>query len=189
MAIIVIGGGERGAGKTSLVCGLIRALSQVNWIAVKITSHDHGRPTPIWEETAAGQQTDTARYLAAGARRALLVTASDSELGPIIQQILERHSSQDTVIFESNRVLRYLRPDVCLAAASKLHGSHKPTFQLVEECMDATVTLGGHDHVIPGDKIHFHLASLERISAPMQEWLWEQLRDRLKGRSGGDRSA
>lgn len=179
MAIIVIGGSGRGAGKTSLVCGLIRALPQVHWTAVKITSDDHGRPTPVWEETAAGQQTDTARYLAAGARRALLVTASDSELGPIIQQILEPHSSHGAVIFESNRVLRHLRPDLCLAAASNLHGSHKPSFALVEQCMNATVTLGGHDHVIQGDRLHFHLASFERLSAPMQEWLREQLRDAL----------
>jgi hypothetical protein len=188
MAIIVVGGSGRGAGKTALICGLIRALPQAKWIAVKITSHDHSKAAPIWEETTPGQESDTARYLAAGARRALLVSAPDETLGSIVQQILEGHGSQDAVIFESNRVLRYLRPDLCLAAASTLHGSHKPTFQLVEECMDATVTLGGHDHVIPGDKIHFHLASLERISAPMQEWLREQLRDRLRGRAGGDRS-
>ena len=76
MAIIVVGGGGRGAGKTALVCGLMRALPEIPWTAVKITSHEHGhRAKPIFEETAPGQGTDTARYLAAGARRALLVTA------------------------------------------------------------------------------------------------------------------
>ena len=179
MAVIVVGGSGRGVGKTALVCGLIRALPQVSWTAVKITSDDHRKPTPVWEETAPGLETDTARYLSAGARRALLVAVPDKALGEIVQQILERHSSHGGVIFESNRVLNHLRPDLCLAAASNLHGSHKPSFQLIERHMDATVTLGGHDHVIPGDRLHFHLASLERISAPMQEWLREQLRDRL----------
>ena len=51
MAIIVVGGSNRGAGKTALVCGLIAALPEFHWIAVKVTDHDHGQPSPIWEET------------------------------------------------------------------------------------------------------------------------------------------
>ena len=81
MAVIVVGGGGRGAGKTALVCGLMRALPEISWTAVKITTHEHGNSTPIWEETAPGDTTDTARYLAAGARRALLVTASEERWG------------------------------------------------------------------------------------------------------------
>ena len=125
MAIIVVGGGGRGAGKTALVCGLIRALPEFAWTAVKITSHGHGRTQPVWEETVAGQGTDTARYLSAGARRALMVTADDDALGPIAQQILRECAPAGCVIFESNRVLRYLRPDLCLAAASSLKGERK----------------------------------------------------------------
>src|SRR5579863_9866900 len=75
MPIIVVGGSGRGVGKTSLVCGLISALDELRWTAVKISTHDHGKPKPIWEETSAGAETDTARYLTAGAERALLVTA------------------------------------------------------------------------------------------------------------------
>ncbi len=56
MAIIVVGGGGRGAGKTALICGLIRALPEIPWTAIKITSHAHGNPTPIWEETAPGDE-------------------------------------------------------------------------------------------------------------------------------------
>lgn len=175
MAIIVVGGSGRGAGKTALVCGLIRALPEFAWTAVKITSHGHGRAQSVFEEPMAGQGTDTARYLAAGARRALLVTAGDDALGPIVQQILRECAPPGCVIFESNRILEHLRPDLCLAAASSLKGQRKPSFDIVERRMDATVALGGHDHVIPGEKIHFHLASLERISPPMQAWLRERL--------------
>ncbi len=175
MAVIVVGGGGRGAGKTSLICGLIRALPEIPWIAVKISSHAHGKAIPIWEEIVAGQETDTARYLAAGARRALLVTAGDAELSAIVQQILEEHPQPGGVIFESNSVLNCLRPDLCLCCATSPWGGQKPSYSLSEQRMDASVGLGGHDHVIPGEKLHFHLVSLERISPPMLAWLRERL--------------
>ena len=175
MAIIVVGGGGRKIGKTALICGVIRALPELAWTAVKITSHGHGRVQPVWEETSAGQGSDTARYLAAGARRALMVTAGDDALGPIVQQILRECPPPGCVIFESNRVLEYLRPDLCLAAASGPEGERKPSFDRVEQQMDALVELAGHDHVVESEKIAFHLASFERISPSMRAWLRERL--------------
>jgi hypothetical protein len=175
MAIIVVGGSRRGVGKTALVCGLIRALPEFAWTAVKITSHGHGRTQPVWEETIAGQGTDTARYLAAGARRAMMVTAAETELAAIVLQILRECPPPGCIIFESNRVLEHLRPDLCLALASSLEGERKPSFEIVEQRMDALVELAGHDHVITSEKLAFHLASLDRISPPMQAWLRERL--------------
>ena len=175
MPVVVVGGGGRGAGKTTLICGLIRALPEIQWTAIKVTSHAHGKATPVWEETTAGQESDTARYLAAGGRRALLVTADDAELGQIVQQILKQCPPAAGVIFESNRVLRCLSADLCLAAALSLKGERKPSFDLLEERMDAMVELAGHDHVIRGERLGFHLVSFERLSATMIEWLRERL--------------
>jgi hypothetical protein len=186
MAIIVVGGGGRGAGKTALVCGLMRALPEIPWTAIKVTSHEHGKAIPIWEETAPGQGTDTARYLAAGARRALLVTAGEGvmgagevELGPIVEQILRECLPPAGVIFESNSILRHVRPDICLCAATSPWVHEKPSYDLVSQRMDAMVELAGHDHIIEAEKITFRLASMERVSATMQEWLRERLGDRL----------
>jgi hypothetical protein len=182
MAIIVVGGGGRGAGKTALVCGLMRALPDIPWTAVKITTHEHGqdKTTPIWEETAPGEGTDTARYLAAGARRALLVTAGEDGLGSIVEQILQEHSRASGVIpggiiIESNTVLRHLRPDICLCAATSPWTGQKASFDLLMEHVDATVELAGHDHIIEAEKITFRLASLERVSPTMLDWLRERL--------------
>jgi len=174
MAIIVVGGSGRGAGKTALICGLIRALPQRHWTAVKVTSHAHGNSEPVYEEIAAGQATDTARYLAAGAKRALLVTAHEGSLAKELSRILDAHSAGN-LIFESNAVLYHLKPDLCFAVSSHLKGERKPSFEIVERCADATVALGGHDHMIPGEPIHFHLSSLDRISPPMLDWLKEML--------------
>jgi len=175
MSIIVVGGAGRGAGKTAFVCGLIRATPGRNWTAVKITTHAHGRSQPVFEETAPGQQTDTSRYLAAGARRALLVAAHRDTLAETLRQILDEPSANTDLIFESNSVLLHLRPDLCFAVSSDPKGGRKPSFDLVERCADATVALAGHDHVVPVEPIHFHLRSLERISPPMIEWLREKL--------------
>ena len=176
MAIIVVGGGGRGAGKTALICGLIRALPEIPWTAIKITDHEHGKAAPVWEETTAGQESDTGRYLTAGARRALQVTTStDAGLDAIVEQILKECSPAGGAIFESNCVLDCMRADLCLAALSSPWSGHKPWFDLVEQRMDAMVELAGHDHVIPGDRMHFHLTSLERISEPMLAWLRERL--------------
>jgi hypothetical protein len=201
MAIIVVGGGGRGAGKTALVCGLMRALPDISWTAVKITGHEHWhehgqeKTTPIWEETAPGEGTDTARYLAAGARRALLVTAAEDTLGPIVEQILREHSRASSasnsrvmnsganrsgavragIIIESNSVLRHLRPDICLCAATSPWAEQKASVDLLMEHVDATVELAAHDHIIEAEKITFRLASLERVSPTMLDWLRERL--------------
>ena len=169
MAIIVVGGSGRKIGKTALVCGLIRALPEFDWTAVKITSHGHGRTQPVW------QGTDTARYLAAGARRAMMVTAAETELAAIVEQILRECPPPGCIVFESNRVIEHLRPNLCLALASSLEGERKPSFEIVEQRMDALVELAGHDHVITSEKLAFHLASLDRISPTMQAWLRERL--------------
>lgn len=175
MVVIVVGGSGRGAGKTALVCGLMRALPEIPWTAIKVTNHEHGKPTPIWEETAPGEGTDTSRYLSAGARRALLVTADDNALGSLVQQLLRECPPQGGVIFESNSVLRHLRPDLCLAAASSPWAVPKPSFELVMEHVDATVELAGHDHVIEGERLAFRLKSMERVSPVMLEWVRERL--------------
>jgi Molybdopterin guanine dinucleotide synthesis protein B len=177
MAIVVVGGSGRGVGKTALVCGLIRALPEWEWTAVKVTTHAHGHPDPIYEQTAAGQGTDTARYLAAGAKRALLVSAEKAGLGEVLEPIVSDHSPARHLIFESNSVLYHLSPDLCLAVAKTLKGEHKPSIEILEKRMDATVALAGHDHVIPAERIHFHLRSLDSVSPPMLAWLRERLRE------------
>jgi hypothetical protein len=175
MAVIVVGGGGRGAGKTALVCGLMRALPEIPWTAVKITTHEHGKSTPIWEETTPGDTTDTARYLAAGARRALLVTAGDAGLGPIVEKILRECPAPGGVIFESNSVLSHMRPHVCLCASSSPWTEVKASYDLLLAHADAMVELAGHDHIIEAEKITFRLAAMERVSPVMLEWVREKL--------------
>jgi hypothetical protein len=238
MAIIVVGGSNRGVGKTGLVCGLIAELPEYRWTAVKITTHSHSQPvstsrenspqsaahslrtpflrqiferragggaaeravapaaSPIWEETVAGEDTDTARYLAAGAARALLVSAPDGELAEPLNQLWPRFGRGTNLIFESNSVVHHVRADVCLL----IHGvaeralplpERKPSFLAAVRHADAMVSHAFADEFIPdglslaptgpelerapGSRPIFHLRALERISPEMLAWLRRRL--------------
>ena len=176
MAIVVVGGSDRNVGKTSLICGLIAALPEFQWAAVKITSHAHGVRDAVWEETAAGQGTDTARYLAAGARRAFLLTATDEELP--IAGIRSALGTDSNLIFESNRILEVLMPDLCIGAIGGTSGEVKASFEAFVGRADAFVVAAGRGFgslkLPPSAKI-FRLARFDSVSSELTEWIRARL--------------
>lgn len=185
MAIVVVGGSGRGVGKTALVCGLIAAVDELRWTAVKISTHDHGKAEPVWEETSAGTETDTARYLTAGAERALLFTTptrdglQGADFPLLLKELWRMAGSGANVIFESNSMVEYLKPDLCLAVdGGPEHGTWKSSFSLVRERADAIVTRGGADRARmreDGAKPAFELALLEHLSEEMLAWVRRKL--------------
>lgn len=191
MAIAVIGGSGRGVGKTTLVCGVIAALHDLEWIAVKITSHEHWTVEPIWEESEPGEETDTARYLAAGARRAFLLTVpeahdlNESVLGRVLGEFFRYAGRGHNVIFESNRVLHHVQPNLCLMVQGASDAPEpKPSFQRAVQYADALVARAETDGIrelspsATGDDLNlpmFHLAQLGQISPAMTGWIREHL--------------
>jgi hypothetical protein len=199
MAIIVVGGSTRGAGKTALVCGLIAALPEFRWTVIKVSTHEHGKPTPIWEETQPGGETDTARYLAAGAARAFLVTApcrdetGEPDLTLVLDGLWPHFGRGANLIFESNSVVHHVRPNVCLMIHAVAHRQlplpeRKPSFIAAVGQADAMVALAAVDSVnpdrlrLPGQEAKpvFQLADLGRISPHMLAWLRERLDSPLR---------
>jgi hypothetical protein len=129
MAIVVIGGHSRSVGKTSVVAGLISALREYDWTAVKITQYGHGvcsaNGTPcdcvtadhswaITEETERGGESDTSRFLVAGAVHALWVRTEQGRLAEAMPALRQRLEHSRHVIVESNSVLKFVRPDLYL---------------------------------------------------------------------------
>ncbi len=100
--VIVVGGSRRKCGKTTVVESLIRENEEAGWTAIKITSHRH-------EPARFG---DTARYLAAGARRAELVAAPD--IRDCLAQIQQWIAGSKHTVIESTRVLDCLKPDLAI---------------------------------------------------------------------------
>jgi hypothetical protein len=129
MAIVVIGGHSRSVGKTSVAAGLIAALPEHEWTAVKITQYGHGicsangeacdcatvdRCWAILEEQDRSGESDTSRFLVAGARRALWVRTEQGRLDEAMPALRQKMSAARNVILESNSVLKFLQPDLYL---------------------------------------------------------------------------
>ena len=129
MALVVIGGHSRSVGKTSVVAGLISALPEFEWTAVKITQYGHGvcsasgaackcatadHSWAISEERDRSGESDTSRFLLAGARRALWVRTEQGRLAEAMPALRQRLEEAHNVIVESNSVLKFVRPDLYL---------------------------------------------------------------------------
>ena len=130
MPTIVIGGHTRNIGKTSVVAGLIAALPQLNFTAIKITQFGHnvcsanGEPCDcqtadhtlaISEERDPTTGTDTSRFLAAGAKHVFWVRTRQGELAEAMPRVRKLIAESENIILESNSVLRFLQPDLSLA--------------------------------------------------------------------------
>ena len=126
--VVVVGGHTRNIGKTSVVCGIIRALPEWNWTALKITQYGHGicskdgeacecsdpvHPIAISREDGSSPTTDSGRFLASGAARAFWVRTPKGELNEAMPSVRRILAESENVIIESNSILRFLKPDLC----------------------------------------------------------------------------
>jgi len=129
MALVVIGGHSRSVGKTSVVAGLIAALRDMDWTAVKVTQYGHGicsangeacdcatgdHSWAISEEQDRSGKSDSSRFLLAGAARSLWVRTEQGRLAEAMPSFREKIAGARNVIVESNSILRFLRPDLYL---------------------------------------------------------------------------
>jgi hypothetical protein len=129
MAIVVIGGHSRSVGKTSVVAGLIAALPSYNWTAFKVTQFGHGRCSlngkpcqcatadhawAITEEKDASGNSDSSRFLVAGARHSFWVRTAQGELSQAMPAIQRRLDQAENAILESNTIMKFIQPDLYL---------------------------------------------------------------------------
>jgi len=138
----VVGGHSRNIGKTSVVAGLIRKLKSRKWTAVKVTLYgngvcardghacgcepESGEHFALTEEFEPGD-TDSGRFLAAGAARSLWLRAPAGDLkrsAGVIHKIL---ASTENVIVESNSIMELVQPDVFLMVMDFSAEDFKPS--------------------------------------------------------------
>lgn len=163
--VIIIGGHTRSIGKTQLVCDVIAAFPNANWIAGKITQYGHGvcaqngencdcAPTEHvcaldWE-LHAETGTDSARFLAAGARRSFWLRTKQGFLAeglPLLRAAAEEarvisYGQSPTLILESNSLLQFLKPSLYFAVVDPSKEDFKDSARAALDRADALVLRG-----------------------------------------------
>ena len=154
MALIVIGGHSRSVGKTSVVAGLIAALPEYHWTALKITLYGHGvcsmdgepchcatddHSWAISEELDRSGESDTARFLAAGAARAWWVRTEQGRLAEAMPAVRGKLAASENAILESNSILKFLRPDLYLTVLDPATADFKKSAQEFLDRADAVI--------------------------------------------------
>jgi hypothetical protein len=161
--LIVVGGHTRSIGKTQLVCDVIRAFPPTEWIAGKLTQYGHGvcaqngedcdcRPTEHvcaldWE-TRVDTGTDSARFLAAGAKRSFWLRTKQGYLAegmPLLRKALDEIGQADdrrtnqALIVESNSLMQFVQPSLYFAVMDPLKDDFKESAQMVLDRAHALV--------------------------------------------------
>ncbi len=164
MAIVVVGGHSRSVGKTSVVAGLIARLPERNWTACKITQFGHGfcsangepcdcqtdeHTIAVSTERDPTTGTDSARFLAAGARRSLWVRTRIGSLADAMPRIRKEIEAAENIIFESNSLLQFLRPDLYLTVLDHATADFKDSARLYLDRADAVLLRASGQQLTP----------------------------------------
>jgi hypothetical protein len=164
VAVVVVGGHSRSIGKTSVVAGLIARLPERNWTACKITQFGHGfcsangepcdcqtdeHTIAISAERDPNTGTDSARFLAAGARRSLWVRTRIGRLADAMPRIHQEIGAAENMIFESNSLLQFLRPDLYLTVLDYATADFKDSARLYLDRADAVLLRASGQQLAP----------------------------------------
>jgi len=154
MSLIVIGGHSRSVGKTSVVAGLISALTDRHWTALKITQYGHGicsangdacdcatddHSWAVTEEKDRSGESDTSRFLVAGAAHSWWVRTQQGRLAEAMPRIRQILAGAENAIIESNSVLRFLKPDLYLTVLDPTTADFKASAQTFLDRADAVL--------------------------------------------------
>jgi molybdopterin-guanine dinucleotide biosynthesis protein len=152
MAMILVGGQAKNIGKTTLVCNIIAALSQLRWNAIKITTHRHeaigcelrieGTSYVVWEQVSLTAQSDTIRFLRAGAEKAFLIQAEDAALEEAYSVLLSLLRPDSHVIIESTRAAGILHSDLFLLVVNGAQTDFKSSAEQQFGNVDVVVLSG-----------------------------------------------
>jgi molybdopterin-guanine dinucleotide biosynthesis protein len=154
MAIIIIGGHSRDVGKTSVVAGLISALREFHWTALKVTQYGHGicaanggscdcatsdHSWALSEEKDRSGESDSSRFLVAGADRAFWVRTEQGRLAEAMPTLRRIIAAAQNVIIESNSIIRFLTPDIYMTVLDPATADFKASAREFLDRADAVI--------------------------------------------------
>ncbi len=162
--ILVIGGHTRSVGKTSVVSGLISALREFHWTALKITQYGHGicsangeacdcvtadHSLAVSEEKDRSGESDTSRFLVAGADHSWWIRTQQGLLAEAMPRVRKLLASTENVVVESNSILRFVKPDLYLTVLDPQTTDFKASAQNFLDRADAVLLHASDDNNKP----------------------------------------
>jgi hypothetical protein len=139
---IIIGGHARKVGKTSIAAGLISAFPNVPWTAVKVSSHRHSGVDEIYRETSRSGDSDSSRYLIAGASKSIWVQAEEDDYVDVMRRLLPIIQSDPFLLIESNRILSFIQPDLTILVLNPKIEEFKKSARNMLLRIHAIITIG-----------------------------------------------
>ncbi|HKW16446.1 MAG TPA: hypothetical protein VJO35_02950 [Terriglobales bacterium] len=154
MPVVVIGGHSRNVGKTSVVAGIIAALSSCNWTAFKVTQFGHGRCSlngkpcqcatadhawAMTEEKDRSGKSDSSRFLVAGAKHSYWVRTAQGKLSEAVPAIRRKIDEAENAILESNSILKFIQPDIYISVLDPTVEDFKSSAQQYLSRADALI--------------------------------------------------
>lgn len=166
--MLMIGAAERNVGKTELACEVIaghRSAADIVGIKVSTVSEAHGEPTSIGrgrhavdgpyeiiEEASPPPGKDTARLLAAGAKRVYRIKARHEHLREGFKELLRATGGGKLIVCESNSLRLHVFPGIFLLVKRQFSGTCKPSAAEVIKFADRLVLFDGHKQDIHPDE-------------------------------------
>ena len=158
MSVVTISGHSRKVGKTSIAEGLIAALPEYLWTALKVSSHRHsgnsensGKDCVVIEETDRDGVNDTSRFLKAGACRAFWIQAERIEAAvPIVLAIIK---NAHHVLIEGNSVLDFVTADLSILVANSSVAEFKKSARGILARADALVLIRSSAELAEWEKL------------------------------------
>jgi hypothetical protein len=172
--VITIGGHSRNAGKTSVACALIRAMTEARWTAVKISGHGHGAGSAyeLTMEPDADGSHDSSRYLRAGAVRAFLLRYQRGRLGEAMPALRDVLGTSENVMIESSSILEFIDPDLYLFVRNDSAGEFKESARSNASKADAIIAV---NDTVCDEPFCFRVTEPEYMSPELVEFVRSRL--------------
>ena len=191
--IVVVGGHSRNIGKTTVAASIIAATREAEWTAVKVTQHGHGvcehacscaeHEDPVAVDEEAGpNETDSGRFLAAGAKRAFWLRTAQGELARAMPWVRGLIAGGGNVLFESNSLMQFVKPELYVVVVDFSVADMKDSARLMIDRADAFVKTGGETAAWAG--VSEKWFQQKPVVAPDSNELFQMVRERFaKGAS------
>jgi hypothetical protein len=161
-------------------------LPEERWTAVKITHHRHGGREPFsLARNTVPDDSDTGRFLAAGADQSWWLRAAPGSLPEALHELREVLEASANAILESTGILDHLTPDLFLLVVNPAIDDWKESALRFLERADALAVVTPHKGVSPrwkslsgrvGGKPRFPVSPPGFTSADLVAFVRERLR-------------